>query len=459
MSTPITQLKPDQLDTAEKRAKYTVSIIGCGHTGIEQAVYFSDAGYKVTCVDTDQTVVNDISKGKTPTSKLTAETVLKNQGKKTRLNATSDIKRAVSESDIIAITVPVKVDAKKKLDYSSIQKACREIGSSLRPGSLVIVMSLTGIGTTQGLIEETLENTSGLKAGADFALSYSPNTLGPRQDSEAPSQQRRIVAATDRRGLNAASNVLRSIVGKDVQATENMKAAEVAALFEVLQHDINIAVANELATLCERLRVDCLEIRELTRTDAGDLLSRPMLANGDIQKTPYILMEDAENLNVRLRIPSAAREINEETVKHATSLVKDALRECGKPFRRSTVSLLGMSERPNRKGAASRLAKEIITTLEAKGARINLYDPYVSETEIPEIQGHFKKTLVQSLEGADCAVILMAHDQFKRLNLRKLKLIMKMPAAIVDLEETVDPEKVEKEGFIYRGLGRGIWKK
>jgi nucleotide sugar dehydrogenase len=458
MSSSIIQVNPEQLDAAEKRGKYAVSIIGCGQTGIEQAILFAEAGYRVTCVDTDQTVVNDISKGKTRAPKAESERNLKSQVKTARLSATCDAKKAVSESDIVAVTVPVKIDAKKKADYSNMETACRRIGSNLRRGSLVIIMCLTGIGVTEGLIKETLENTSGLKAGTDFGLAYSPHTVHS-QGIETTSSRQRIVAAADEGSLNAASNVLQSITGKDVRRTGNIKAAEVAALFGVVQEDVNIAVANELALFCEKLGVDCLETRELARTNGGDLLSRPMLANGNIQKDPYLLLEDAENLDVKLRIPSVAREINEETVKHAANLIKDALRSCGKPLRRSRLALLGISETPNTKGHLKRLAKEITGTLEARGAKVSLYDPYVPESEMAEIHVHFRKTLTEGVEGADCAIILTAHDQFKRLNLRKLKLVMKMPAAIVDLEGIVDPSKVEKEGFIYRGLGRGVWTK
>jgi nucleotide sugar dehydrogenase len=458
MSSSIIQVNPEQLDTAEKREKYAVSIIGCGQTGIQQAILLAEAGYKVTCVDTDQTVVNDISKGKIPPPKAEMESSLKRHVKTTRLSATSDVKKAVSESDIVAITVPVKIDAKKKADYSNIETACRRIGPNLRRGSLVIIMSLTGIGVTEGLIKETLENTSGLKAGTDFGLAYSPHTMH-NQGIETTSSHQRIVAATDKSSLNAASNVLQTTTGKDVSRTGNIKAAEVAALFEVVQEDVNIAVENELALFCEKLGVDCLETRELARTNAGDALPRPMLANVNIQKEIYLLLEDAENLNVKLRIPSVAREINEETVKHAANLIKDALRNCGKPLRRARVSLLGISETPNTKGHPKRLAKKITETLEARGAKVSLYDPYVPESEMTEMHVRFKKTLTETVEGTDCAIILTAHDQFKRLNLHKLKLVMKMPAAIVDLEGIVDPSKVEKEGFIYRGLGRGVWTK
>jgi UDP-N-acetyl-D-mannosaminuronate dehydrogenase len=104
-------------------------------------------------------------------------------------------------------------------------------------------------------------------------------------------------------------------------------------------------------------------------------------------------------------------------------------------------------------------SKKIVENLESRGARTTLYDPYISDSEANSTLFHVKKTLTEALERADCVIILTAHDQFKHLNLRKMTHTMRMPAAIVDLEGIVEPSKIEKEGFVYRGLGRGVWTK
>jgi UDP-N-acetyl-D-mannosaminuronate dehydrogenase len=90
---------------------------------------------------------------------------------------------------------------------------------------------------------------------------------------------------------------------------------------------------------------------------------------------------------------------------------------------------------------------------------VSIYDPYLSEGEIVDTPYNFKKTMTEAVERADCIIILTAHDPVRHMNLRKMRLMMKMPAAIVDLEGAVEPNKIEKEGFVYRGLGRGVWTK
>ncbi|PIU59072.1 hypothetical protein COS86_06150, partial [Candidatus Bathyarchaeota archaeon CG07_land_8_20_14_0_80_47_9] len=258
---------------------------------------------------------------------------------------------------------------------------------------------------------------------------------------------------------NAASTILETATKNRVKKAQNIKTAELAVLLEIMQRDVNVALANELAILCEKAGADYLDLDGLLDVSERPKLSLPVLANSDIQREPYLLLENTEDLGMKLRMLTVAREINEETAKHAVNLTKDALRNCGKTLRRARVSLLGISQTQNAKGAPKKILKELAKLLEAKGAKVGLYDPYYSDNELGDIKGAFKKTLSDAVENADCVMILSGHDQFKRLNLKKLKALMKMPAAIVDLEGIIEVDKVEKEGFIYRGLGRGVWTK
>jgi nucleotide sugar dehydrogenase len=459
MSTPILNIKPEDIDNFEKRGKYRVCIVGGGQVGVLHAVLFAEAGFKVICFDADQTVVNHVAKGKARFSGNEIEGRMKKHVRTGRLTATNDIKEAISQSDIVAVTVSVRIDSKKKADYSNIDSICKRIGSSLQLGSLVIIMKPVGIGVVESTVKETLENSSGFKVGADLGLAYSPFYTLPRQTTETTLDRCRVIAATDTKSLRVASAVLGSITKGGLKKTESIKAAEMAALFDVQQQDVNVALTNEFATFCEKVGVDYFEVNEILKSGANSLLSSPNLSNANVQEEPYLLLADAENLNVKLRISATAREINEEAAKHVADLVKDALRSCGKTLRRARVSLLGVSQTPDIKGHPKRIVKQVAQVLTTRGARINLYDPYFSENDLADMRPQFKKNLTAAVEGADCIVILTGHEQFKRLNFNKLKIIMKKPGAIVDCEGIIEPSKVEKEGFIYRGLGRGVWTK
>jgi UDP-N-acetyl-D-mannosaminuronate dehydrogenase len=139
MSTPLIHAQLKDLDTAEKRGRYTVCIVGCGQLGVLHALLFADAGFKVICFDADQTVVNNLMKGKTRYSEDETQTKLKNHVKSKQIAATSDMKEAISKSSIILLNVSPRIDSKKKIDYSSIENTCNKIGQSLVWGSLIII--------------------------------------------------------------------------------------------------------------------------------------------------------------------------------------------------------------------------------------------------------------------------------------------------------------------------------
>ncbi|MEM3696171.1 MAG: nucleotide sugar dehydrogenase [Candidatus Bathyarchaeia archaeon] len=460
MSSRALNIIKEEVDTPEKREKYLVSIIGYSENGIFHVCSFAHAGFKVIFVDADQAIVNDLLRGKVPFLKREIEFKLKNYVKMGILSATTDLKTAVSQSDFIIITTPVEINEKKKPDYSNVENVCKKIGSNLRRGSLAIIASTMGVGATEGLVKEILENTSGFKVGVDFGLAYSPAPIFDQQPWETLTFQNRIVAALDKKSLEAASAILETITKNVVKKLGNIKIAEAAILFEAVQNDVNVALATEFALFCERACVDYLESYQLARALGCSELPLPttFIAEKTAEKS-YLFLEGTENFDLKLRMPTAAREINEEIIKHAINLTKDALRNCGKTLRRAKVSLLGIAQTPNAKSPPKKLVKELVKILEARGAKVNIYDPYFSGEELAEMQHYYNKNLTETLEATDCILIITRHEQFKHLNFKKLKLMTKMPAAIVDFEGIVEPYKVEREGFIYRGLGRGVWTK
>jgi nucleotide sugar dehydrogenase len=459
MSTSILHIKTEELDNIDKRRKHRVSIIGCGRNGILHACLFAEAGFNIICVDADRALIKRLTRGKSPFLKDKVEPLLKKHVKNGCVQATNDVKATVAQSDVILITTQAKIDGKKKVNYLDIENVCKQVGSSLRRGSLVIIMSIVGPATAEKLIRQTLENTSGFKVGVHFGLAYSPVPILDQQNLEKVADCNRIVAATDKDSLNAASIVLGTIAKENVVKTNDVKTAEAATLFESVQHYTNVALVNEFACFCEKAGIDYHKAKELAEKSAHGTLVSPTFTCRNIREEPYLLLEEAENLNIKLLIPAVAREINEEVLKHAVSLIRETLRGCGKTLRRAKISLLGISQTPNMKDSPKASAQKLAKILETKGARVSLYDPYLSSKELVSLGHRVKKKFAEATEGVDCIVILTGHNRFKRLNLKKLKIMTRMPAAIVDLEGVVDPEKVEREGFIYRGLGRGVWTK
>ncbi len=452
-------LEEENLEVPEKREKYRVSVVGCGRIGLPTACLFAEAGFRVIGADVNSQVVTLLNKGRAHFSEKGLKALLKKHVRNGSFTATRDIKKAASTSDIIVLVVPTPIDQKKKPDYTFTERPCKEIGKGLRAGSLVIVASTTGPGITETIIKETLEKASGLKAGVDFGLAYSPTRAAPGRVLRDVATYARVVGAIDEKSLNVTSLVLGTVVKGGIVKVRDMKTAEAVKLFENVQRDVSLALANDFAQFCEKIGIDYLEAQKAANTQLYCHLLVPGIVSGHIPKDPYLLLEEAESVDTKLRMLVLARKINDEMVIHAVRLVKDALKQCGKPLRRAKISILGVSYRPNVKEPRGSKTEELVRRLRAKGAIVQVYDPFYSQKELTETGYPAKKTLTKVVEGTDCLLIAVGHDRFKRLNLRKINFLMRKPPAIVDMGHVIDSVKAEKEGFIYRGVGRGIWTK
>lgn len=455
MSASILTTKPEEIASVKKRSEYEVSIIGCRRDGILHACLFAKAGFKVTCVDANRLAVRNIMRGAPPFLQHEMKPWFKKCVKRGNLRAINDVKQAVSESDIIAIITPTETDKKRGIDYSEMTRACKQVGSALRQGALVIIMSMVRPGTTQGLVRETLENASGLKTGYDFGLAYSPTPFMKEHAIEKLTSHKRIVAAEDKNSLIAASAVLQTIAEDGVITINDVRTAEAKSLFESIQYYVDTALANELALFCEKAELDYFQIRKLAETDAHGMFAWPSVSCRNAGTEPRFFFDESETSPMKLRMPAAARDVNQRILKHAIDLIKDALRNCGKSLRTARISLMGISRTPNARDAPKSSAKELAKTLKARGSKVSLYDPYFSGEELTDLGYKFHRRLKDAMKGVDCLVILTGHSRFKRLSLSKLKILGRPPTAIVDLEGIFDPETVQTKGFIFRGLGRG----
>ena len=437
----ILNLKPEDIDTNENRSKFTIGVIGCGQNGILLATAFAEVGFKVICTDANLSVIKKVTRGKTSFTGPEIEGKIKGLINSGQLNVTSELKKAVSQSDIIIITVPTKIDDKKKIDYSDAVATCKQVALSLHAGALVIYCNIAALGFNEGIMKETLENTSGLKAGQDFGLAYVPIQTSDAKYGSQLSNLELKVAVTGKTSVDAVTNILKKIT-KNVKEINDIKTAEIATLFTVARKDASRALANELAVFCENANVDYFEVSKLL--NINDPSFWPTTVEEENKNEAYLLLESAENLNAKLRLSTLSRQINEDMVKHAVNLTQDALRACNKTLRRARVGVLGTVNQPT---------GIYVKMLESKGAKVSLYDP-LSKREAVDLGVAKSRNLNETVEGTDCIVILTGEDQFKNLNLKKLKALTKTPAVLVDLAGVFEPKKVETEGFIYRGLGR-----
>jgi len=450
-------LKETDLNDPQEREKHKIAIVSCGRVGLATACLLSEANFKVTCFNPDPYFSNQINEGISIFDEHELDKMLKRNLMKGRLRATTDPKDAVSTSDIIFLTAEIPVDGKKRPLYSNLEAICRDIGLNLQPGSLIIVQSTVGPSVTESLIVETLEKSSGLEASIDFGLAYSPVKAPFGAAIESLKEQARIIAAIDEQSLKAAKALLKTITNGELVEVSNIRTAEAAALFEDIYRDVSIALSNELASFCEKTGIDYIEAQKAANKLPHCHLSNPGLEGGRFAETPYLLIAEAENLGIKLKITTLAKKTNNEASKQAYNLIKDAIHSCEKTVKRSKIAVLGVSCRPNVKEARGSQVLELVRLLRKRGGRISVFDPHFTHKELSQLGYPAEKTLGKTLERADCLLIAVGHEKFKDLSLGRIKAMMRKPPVIVDLAHIIDPAEAEREGFIYRGLGRGIW--
>lgn len=450
-------LSKEDLSSLEKCGRFTVSIIECGKIGFPYACLFADAGFKVVGVNTNPHMFRLLEKGRT-TFFREANHALEKHVKKGIFIASSDARYAVSESNIVVIAFPVAIDRRKKPDYSLLEKACKEIGMGLRKDSLVLFASTTGPGTVEGFLRLVLERTSGLVAGVDFGLAYNVLKANSRERLSQVTCSLGVVGAIDESSLEIASLILSRITKSKIIKVSSVKTAEAINLFHNIHAETDLALANELAFLCEKLQIDFLEVLKVVNKDGSVHLPLPGVMSDSIRSDSRLLLEEAENVNLNLHLIYSAEKINEGIVDYTFRLVKDALKVCGKTVRRAKVSVLGISRFPNVKESPEAITMSIINLLKKKTRIVQIYDPFFSQKELKKL-GFEGERLSQVVRETDCIIVLVGHSKFGRLSLKKVKFLAKKSPAIVDISLVIDPLKAEKYGFVYRGLGRGIWTK
>jgi nucleotide sugar dehydrogenase len=219
-------------------------------------------------------------------------------------------------------------------------------------------------------VKETLETASGLQAGVDFGLAYSPVRVISGQMLQDITSSR-VIGAVNEQSLKIACLVLSTIVKGKLTEVRDIKTAEAVNLFENVYRDVNIGLANELASFCEKAGVDIIEVQAAANTQPYCHLLIPRIVGGYIPNDSYLLLEEAENVNTKLKMLTVARKINDEMLNHTVHLVRDALRLCGKAMRRAKVSVLGVSYRPNVKEPRGSSTGKLVEMLKNKGTTVH----------------------------------------------------------------------------------------
>ena len=395
-----------------------IGIVGLGYVGLPLAVNLARAGYHVTGIDISHDKVAAINRGESYIQDVAPATVSE-QVQAGRLRAMPGYERA-GDLDAIFICVPTPYNQSKAPDISYIQSAAHSIAAHLRRGQLIVLQSTTYPGTTEEDVLPILE-ASGLKAGTDFHLAFSPERVDPGNRTYNVENTPKVVGGLTPECAEL-TRLLLSSLSAPVYVVSSPRVAEMTKLLENTFRAVNIAMVNELALLCERMRIDLWEVIQAASSKPyGFMPFTPGPGPGGhcIPVDPHYLAWKARQYDFSSRFIELAAAVNEAMPYHVVSLVANALNSQGKALKGAKVLVLGVAFKKNIDDARESPARRVIEGLLKEGADVIYNDPHVPRFSIggdplfPEKRILASHDMDASMVAAqDCLVILAAHSVY-----------------------------------------------
>jgi UDP-N-acetyl-D-glucosamine dehydrogenase len=383
---------------------WDIAVIGAGYVGLPLAQTFADAGQKVVLVDVGAELVDAINRGESHINDVPTER-LRPHVESGAIAATTDY-GATREADAILIAVPTPLSRQREPDLSYVESAAHSLAPHLREGHLVVLESTTYPGTTREILQPLLEAGSGLKAGPDFGLAYSPERVDPGNRDYTTKTTPKIVGGVDERSTDAAAALYRKAVD-EVHAVSAPEAAELTKLLENIFRSVNIALVNELAQLCDRMDIDVWEVVDAAATKPFGFMSfkpGPGLGGHCIPIDPFYLTWKAREFDFSTRFIELAGEVNNNMPYFCRSVVSQALNHgARKSLSGSKILVLGVAYKSDIDDVRESPAEKLMELLRNAGATVAYHDPHVSK-----FNGDTSVALEP--EAYDCVVIVTAHS-------------------------------------------------
>jgi UDP-N-acetyl-D-glucosamine dehydrogenase len=391
-----------------------IAIVGLGYVGLPLSLQFARSGVHVLGLDIDPDKVDALNEGRSYIKHVPAETVAA-QVKALRLTAATDFAR-VTEVEAIIICVPTPLNKNREPDISFILQTGRAIAPHLRPGTLVALESTTYPGTTDEDLRAVLEAGSGLKAGIDFHLAFSPEREDPANPASKVGEVPKLVGGLTPACLEKAMQVYGQAI-KTLVPVSSCRVAEAAKLLENIFRSVNIALVNELKLIYGAMGIDVWEVIEAAKTKPFGFMAfypGPGLGGHCIPIDPFYLTWRAREFERSTRFIELAGEINTAMPMHVVERIGEALNAVCKPLRGSRILILGLAYKPNVDDERESPSYRIMELLSKRGAEVAYYDPYVPVIRPTREHPHWAGTRSISwdratIEGFDAVVIATAH--------------------------------------------------
>jgi len=422
-----------------------VAVVGLGYVGLPIAVAFGK--YALTIgFDINQTKIDELQKGFDRTGEVSTADMTSSQ-----VQYTSD-PAVLKQADFIIVAVPTPINEALQPDLKALRVSSELIGKHLSPGTIVVYESTVYPGVTEEVCLPILEKTSGLKAGTDFKVGYSPERINPGDKEHTLEKIVKVVSAQDEESLEIVAATYGTVVKAGVHRASSIKVAEAAKVIENTQRDLNIALMNELALIFHRLGIDTKGVLEAAGTKWNFLKFSPGLVGGHcIGVDPYYLTHKAESVGYHPQVILAGRRINNGMGKFVAEQTMKRLGQLGRPVNQLKVIVLGLTFKENVPDLRNSKVPDIIGELREYGVQVLVHDPLAdSEEAVAEYGLHLSDWA--DLNDADSIVLAVAHRAYIDMGQQKIVNLLRSgrQGVVIDVKGVLDHKAFPKHIAYWR---------
>jgi UDP-N-acetyl-D-glucosamine/UDP-N-acetyl-D-galactosamine dehydrogenase len=411
-----------------------IAVIGLGYVGLPVAVAFARSGAPVVGFDIDSERVRELHAGRDRTREV-APADLRHPS----MTFTAD-PAELRRADFFIVTVPTPIDNARRPDLAALRQASQTVGKAMRKGAIVVYESTVYPGATEEDCVPVVEQASGLKAGRDFTVGYSPERINPGDAEHRFETIKKVVAGQDAQTLNVIAAVYGSVVKAGIHRAPSIKVAEAAKVIENTQRDLNIALMNELSAICHLIGIDTGDVLAAAQTKWNFLPFTPGLVGGHcIGVDPYYLTHRAEKAGYHPEVILAGRRIND-------GVGQRVARECLYRMMRNgsagrLVTILGLTFKENVPDVRNSKVIDIVSELRSFGADVQVHDPLA---DAGEVRGEYGIELMarDAIAPADAVVLAVPHRAYLADGWRGVVPLLKNGRGIViDVKARLDRAK------------------
>lgn len=410
-----------------------IAVIGLGYVGLPVALAFAKKFPNTIGFDISVEKVKALRQGIERTGESSISGL-----KSSSLQITSDLDN-LAETSFFVVAVPTPIDHNHRPDLTFLIKASEIVGKVLKPGAVVVYESTVYPGVTEDIVGPVLAKVSGLRQGNDFKLGYSPERINPGDKAHTLEKIVKVVAGEDAETLERVASVYATIVDAGVYRAPSIKVAETAKVIENTQRDLNVALMNELALICDRLGLCTRDVLAAANTKWNFLPFTPGLVGGHcIGVDPYYLTAKAEEVGYHPQVILAGRRINDSMGTYLGQRLVKLLAQANLRVKGARVGILGLTFKENVPDVRNSRVPDIVAELRQFGIESLVHDPLA---DIHEAQHEYGIQLVdwQDMSNLDAVVLAVSHQAYLDMSRDRLLACVRSGGVLMDIKSILDP--------------------